>query len=262
MIYGFDSSYYLSVNSDVKAAGIDPSTHYETYGQREGRNPNSHFDESYYRSHNPDVDAAIKAGVFSSGYSHFTLYGHSEGRSPDGVFNENAYLAINTDVAQAVHAGYLSSGWQHYISYGATEHREGATTGTGTISVGTSGNDSIQAYAGYTAIGLEGNDTITGSDLNTRLSIPYGDSNIYGGRGADVFNYVVGNSQLFSTSLGTSHIFDFSHAEGDKIHISNADGTTPILSITHSTESSSIVSIGSGSIQVDSYISLDDFILG
>lgn len=39
----FDEEYYLSQNADVKAAGIDPVTHFHQYGWKEGRNPSSHF---------------------------------------------------------------------------------------------------------------------------------------------------------------------------------------------------------------------------
>jgi glycosyltransferase involved in cell wall biosynthesis len=34
---GFDAEVYLQLNSDVRQAGIDPSTHYYTYGQHENR---------------------------------------------------------------------------------------------------------------------------------------------------------------------------------------------------------------------------------
>jgi len=38
------------------------------------------FDEDAYRRQNPDVDAAVRAGFFTSGYSHYILHGKSEGR--------------------------------------------------------------------------------------------------------------------------------------------------------------------------------------
>ena len=34
---GFDGEIYLQLNSDVRQSGIDPSTHYYTYGQHEKR---------------------------------------------------------------------------------------------------------------------------------------------------------------------------------------------------------------------------------
>ncbi len=54
----FDAAYYLKQNPDVAAAGVDPLTHYETYGWQEGRNPDAYFNTTYYLNQNPDVAAA------------------------------------------------------------------------------------------------------------------------------------------------------------------------------------------------------------
>jgi hypothetical protein len=51
----FDPEFYLSNNSDVKSAGVDPLLHYYFEGWREGRNPRSDFDTRYYLTQNPDV---------------------------------------------------------------------------------------------------------------------------------------------------------------------------------------------------------------
>ena len=40
------------------------------------------FDEAWYRRTYPDVEAAVQAGVFSSGDEHFRLFGRDEGRVP------------------------------------------------------------------------------------------------------------------------------------------------------------------------------------
>ena len=45
----FDSDFYLSMNTDVAAAGVDPLGHYLEYGWRERRNPAEFFLEDAYR---------------------------------------------------------------------------------------------------------------------------------------------------------------------------------------------------------------------
>ena len=45
----FDSEYYLSVNTDVASAGVDPLDHYLEFGWRERRNPAEFFLEDAYR---------------------------------------------------------------------------------------------------------------------------------------------------------------------------------------------------------------------
>lgn len=90
MAPGFDPNYYLSVNTDVAQAGIDPWQHYLDYGRNEGRiiNANQHaydmgladFDAQGYTDTNADVAAAVSAGVFQNPLEHYALHGQSEGR--------------------------------------------------------------------------------------------------------------------------------------------------------------------------------------
>ena len=56
----FDIEYYLSRNSDVRSAGLDPIKHYDLYGWKEGRDPSPSFSTKEYLSHNPDV---LKSGI-------------------------------------------------------------------------------------------------------------------------------------------------------------------------------------------------------
>jgi len=124
----FDESWYLATYPDVAAAvangefrsGFD---HFQTYGQREGRNPSAYFSQSYYLAQNPDVAAAVRAGAFASGFAHFIAYGQQEGRAANMFFDEKIYLALNPDVAAAVGAGEFASGFEHYLLYGAAEKR-------------------------------------------------------------------------------------------------------------------------------------------
>ena len=45
----FDPAYYLAMNTDVAAAGVEPLTHYVQFGQMEDRNPSAAFDSAGYR---------------------------------------------------------------------------------------------------------------------------------------------------------------------------------------------------------------------
>ena len=51
----FDAAFYLSQNSDVLAAGLDPFEHYKLNGWREKRAPNSWFDPLDYVTRHPDL---------------------------------------------------------------------------------------------------------------------------------------------------------------------------------------------------------------
>lgn len=69
--------YYLSQNSDVVEAGVDPVEHYYYAGWREGRNPNKNFDTRYYLEANEDVrDAGVNP------FWHYLVAGRNEGRAP------------------------------------------------------------------------------------------------------------------------------------------------------------------------------------
>jgi hypothetical protein len=44
----FDTAYYLAMNPDIAAAGVDPFEHYRIAGYREGRDPSASFDTKFY----------------------------------------------------------------------------------------------------------------------------------------------------------------------------------------------------------------------
>ena len=72
----FYTAYYLAHNPDVTAAHVDPLTHYETYGWKEGRDPSATFSTSRYEAAYADVEAA---GV--NPLQHYIQFGHAEGRT-------------------------------------------------------------------------------------------------------------------------------------------------------------------------------------
>jgi len=156
MSFAFDETYYLQQNPDVLQAitqGLIASAqfHYDNFGWRELRDPNSSFDTSFYLTANTDV---LAAGV--NPLNHFVESGASEGRVPnatintalgspaagggDDAFDDAAYLAANPDVQAALTAGTITSGYQHWILFGQFESREGAQTTTGTDLSNTGGN--------------------------------------------------------------------------------------------------------------------------
>ncbi|MGX7708094.1 hypothetical protein [Methylobacterium sp. Gmos1] len=131
---GFDAEYYLLSNPDVARAAIAVGgdsfayayQHYQTYGWKEGRNPNAVFDTKGYLDAYRDVRAANIDPLM-----HYDQYGWKEGRDPSKGFDTTAYLAAYGDVAQA-----RIDPMQHYLQYGATEGRStfGDTTfGAGSI---------------------------------------------------------------------------------------------------------------------------------
>ena len=54
----FSTDGYLAANPDVRANGMNPLTHFDEYGWKEGRDSSANFDAQLYLVHNPDVAAA------------------------------------------------------------------------------------------------------------------------------------------------------------------------------------------------------------
>jgi len=93
---------------------MDPWTHYQNYGAREGRDPNAWFDTSAYLQANEDVAAA---GI--NPLDHYHQFGWREERDPSAAFDTRAYLAANPDVAAA---GF--DPLSHFLQFGIYEGRD------------------------------------------------------------------------------------------------------------------------------------------
>jgi hypothetical protein len=93
----------------------------------------------YLRIH-PDVAAAVRKGIFASGYHHSLVARRAEGRAtgtpprraedratgtPPPDWNEALYLRIHPDIAAAVSNGTFVNGYHHYLAAGKFERREG-----------------------------------------------------------------------------------------------------------------------------------------
>ncbi|MFK5597626.1 glycosyl hydrolase [Methylobacterium sp. HMF5984] len=89
----FSTVGYLAANSDVAKAGINPLTHYDSNGWKEYRDPSANFDTDLYLARNPDVKAA---GI--DPLAHYLQYGQAEGRQ--------AYTAVGKAADLAVHPGF------------------------------------------------------------------------------------------------------------------------------------------------------------
>ncbi|WP_264048154.1 ExeM/NucH family extracellular endonuclease [Methylobacterium flocculans] len=130
---GFDAEFYLLANADVaQVATLDGGDtlafarqHFDTYGWKEGRDPNAVFDTKGYLAAYGDVAAA---GI--NPLAHYDTYGWKEGRDPSADFDSSEYLAVNGDVAQAG-----LNPMQHYLQYGLVENR--AVLNDGTFGYGT-----------------------------------------------------------------------------------------------------------------------------
>ena len=117
----FSTSFYLSLNQDVKKAGVDPLVHFDQYGWQEGRQPSAAFDDAAYLAANPDVAAAHVDPL-----AHFLQYGESEGRQATALtsligphgFDYVFYLQHNPDVQAAE-----VDPFQHYENFGWKEGR-------------------------------------------------------------------------------------------------------------------------------------------
>lgn len=116
---GFDAEYYLLANPDVAQAAGTGNTfafaaqHFEQYGWKEGRNPNSVFDTKGYLAAYADVKAA---GI--NPLTHYDQNGWKEGRDPSASFDTATYLSTYKDVAAA-----QVDPMQHFLQNGLYEGR-------------------------------------------------------------------------------------------------------------------------------------------
>ncbi|KAB1069599.1 Ig-like domain-containing protein, partial [Methylobacterium planeticum] len=108
-----DDVFYYANNLDVWRAHVDADTHYETFGWKEGRDPNAYFHTRAYLAENPDVAAANINPL-----EHYLTFGEREGRSPSPGFSAEAYLHANPDVAAAG-----INALAHYLTNGQDEGR-------------------------------------------------------------------------------------------------------------------------------------------
>jgi hypothetical protein len=112
----FDTAFYLQHNPDVRAAGIDPLSHYLAHGAAEDRAPHALFDPRYYRaSAGPTLPPAANP------LEHFLAAG-AQAPSPHPLFSCDAYRKAHPEVVEHNWnplAHYLRS--RHFVNGGDVE---------------------------------------------------------------------------------------------------------------------------------------------
>jgi len=216
----FDATYYLQNNPDVLAAVARGETtaekHFNTFGWKEGRNPNDTFNVNFYLLDNPDV---LAAGV--NPLTHFTQFGAAEGRSPSASFvtaadfDTKTYAANNPDLAAA---GVKTPAqlYAHFATFGFDENRPGVQTIDGTpIEGGVPGGP-----VGTTFTLTPGLDQFTGTDANdvfqgVSTSVTAFDK-INGGAGTDTVNLIgnMGSATFAGTMITNVEIVNITDNSG------------------------------------------------
>ncbi len=123
----FDESFYLAKNPDVAAriangAIASGFSHFQVFGEVEGRDPSAFFDTSYYLGQNPDAAASVASFEFTA-IEHFLEFGQFQGRVTTEFFDRNFYRQNNPDVAKAVDIDLLTGEFEHFVKSGASEGR-------------------------------------------------------------------------------------------------------------------------------------------
>ena len=230
----FDETFYLTNNADVVVAisqGFFSSAlqHYNLFGGKELRAPNSTFDPNYYAINNADVLNAVSTGVFPNVFAHYQAFGEVENRAPTSAFasfDAAAYLAANADVAAAVTAGTFASALDHFISFGQNESRSGsgitAVTNPGTAFTLTTASDTITGTSADDTLGAAL--TLTDGAIATTSTLNTADTADLGA-GADTVNIVVDGDFANNTDF-TLSAFTTSNAETINIRaVVTAEGT-------------------------------------
>ena len=99
----FSTSWYLSLNQDVRASGANPLDHYHQVGFALGLDPSAAFDTTLYLQHNPDVAAAHVDPL-----QHFLESGQFEGRI--------AFPAIGSNIVNGFDAEFYVTCRRHPLS--------------------------------------------------------------------------------------------------------------------------------------------------
>ena len=85
----FDQKWYLARYPDVRAAGLDPLSHWLQLGWREARQPNAYFEPVFYSANNPDVTT-----VGPNPLLHYANSGDYDGKRPGSNFDPSWYRAV------------------------------------------------------------------------------------------------------------------------------------------------------------------------
>ncbi len=101
----FDEQWYLEINPDVRAAGVDPTTHYVLHGAKEGRDPSKFFSTSRYL----DQHQELRVTGVNPLVHHLSRLGHAE---PGGAVRHSGVPSPDADelsVPRIFHHIWLSN---------------------------------------------------------------------------------------------------------------------------------------------------------
>jgi GT2 family glycosyltransferase/glycosyltransferase involved in cell wall biosynthesis len=90
----FDAEWYRSRYPDVDTTGVDPMTHFLTWGAAEGRDPNRWFDSRWYVQCYPDLAASGTPPLL-----HYMVAGAAELRNPHPQFDAAWYADQHPEAA-------------------------------------------------------------------------------------------------------------------------------------------------------------------
>lgn len=123
-------SLYLALYGDLRNAfGSDTNaatTHWLTYGVREGRRASREIDAPYYLSQYGDLRRAFVKDSNAEALLHWINFGISEGRRGSREFDLGYYLNYYGDLKAAFGANY-SAAYNHWLAYGLTEGRRSSS---------------------------------------------------------------------------------------------------------------------------------------
>jgi len=224
----FNAVFYLQQNPDVAAAVAAGKTtaflHFQTFGSKEGRNPNQFFNDAFYLAQNPDVATAVSAGGVDA-LTHFATFGVKEdatgagaNRNPNVNFNETAYFINNPDVKAAVLAGIVADGLTHWNQFGLRENRVAFDTKGNLIAPGTTISNSLSVATGTPGTVFTfttGTDTFTGTANNDTFNATFdsgvtanttfnGLDSATGNGGTDTLNLKLIDSNAATTTISSA----------------------------------------------------------
>ena len=176
----FDAEFYLSANTDVRAAyGNNYSaahSHYIVHGKNEPRPTSICFDVRYYVDTYKDLKRAF-GNNYREAYNHFITFGIKEGRMSSPFFDVQYYLNTYPDLKRAYGNNYREA-YNHFITFGIKEGRRGSKFFDAQYYINSYpdlkkafGNNYRQAYYHYVSCGMnEGRNPCSDININCYLN--------------------------------------------------------------------------------------------
>jgi len=167
------------------------------------------------------IDLGSGANTFMPGASIETVVGGAGIDTLDFSHSSGVRLALDGSV--------IATGWAADDTYTGFENITGSNTGNDTL-IGDGGANELHGGGGNDIlVGLAGADTLLGGAGADTLTGGLGVDALSGGAGADKFMFA--GTDLVGSSEAAGNfdvIYDFSHADGDKIDLSGIDANTAL----------------------------------